>query len=115
MISVENSHLSFEALLVITNSSSPPLTATNYKPCFKVILGETEITNRLGSVLCHTSMKQTWQSTHTQYWKTNLKEHSAILVQNRLVKSMDLESWRDTIINCIRTYDLRFNKKIDES
>ena len=41
MISVENSHLSFEALLVISNSSSAPLTATNYKPCFKVILGET--------------------------------------------------------------------------
>ena len=85
-------HLLFEALLVITSSSSPPwLLPTMYKPCFKVILGETEITNRLGSVLCHTSMKQTWQSTHTQNWKTNLKEHSAILVQNRLVKSMDLE------------------------
>ena len=104
MISVENSNLLFEALLVITIT---PLTATNYKPCFRVILSETKMTIRLGSVLCHTSMKQTWKSTHTQYWKTDLKEHSAILVQNRLGRvlchSITKQTWQSILPHYYKT------------
>ena len=64
MISVENSHLSFEALLVITNSSSPPLTATDFKPCFKVILGETAVgtMNISGETLILSRLIQRWRN-----------------------------------------------------